>query len=225
MEPKPIHQERWKNLVIILTVLTTIIVTLVAGLQIDASLRANQANRDSQLYAVELTGELQRNGLSANYEIALFATIIQNRMEATVLQLTALKLKDKGDKQGSASALLQAEVAGARADQGQAASIFYTDARYAPATPDGQPDLERYLKDSQERAQTLLKQQNEAADAYNRWSKKADVYVGVLTVLAVALFLFGLAQAVAPRLRLLFAVFGVLAVGAASLWALTTMLF
>ena len=86
------------------------------------------------------------------------------------------------------------------------------------------PNLQRYLQDSQEKAQALLKQQNSASDTYNRWSKKADTYVGVLTLLAIALFLLGLAQAVAPRLRLLFAAFGVLAVGAASLWALFTLL-
>jgi hypothetical protein len=40
----------------------------------------------------------------------------------------------------------------------------------------------------------------------------------VLAILAVAFFLFGLAQALSPRLRLLFAIFGLVALAGAGLW-------
>jgi len=62
--------------------------------------------------------------------------------------------------------------------------------------------------------------QNTAADAYNRWSGKADSYTSVLTILAVAFFLFGLAQALSLRLRLLFAILGIVAVAAEGTWML-----
>lgn len=62
--------------------------------------------------------------------------------------------------------------------------------------------------------------QNTAADAYNRWSGKADSYTSVLTILAVAFFLFGLAQALSLCLRLLFAIFGIVAVAAEGTWML-----
>ncbi len=224
-EPKPADQERWKNLVLILTVVATVSAALVAALQVDAGLRANQASRDAQLCAIQLADELQQRGLRSNYELTRLATITQDRLEANVLELTALKLKDKNDKPGAANATLQAQAAKARAAKGQATSLLYTDPRYAPASADGQPNVAQYLKDAQAQEQTLRQQQTSTIDAYSRWSKKANAYVGVWVVLAVALFLLGLAQGVAPRLRLLFAVVGVLAVGAASLWTLTTLLF
>jgi hypothetical protein len=61
--------------------------------------------------------------------------------------------------------------------------------------------------------------QNAAADDYNRWNRKGDAYTSVLAILAVAFFLFGLAQALSPRLRLLLAIFGVAALAGAALWA------
>ncbi len=68
----------------------------------------------------------------------------------------------------------------------------------------------------------MLKQQNDSVDAYNIWNARSDTYTAILTVMAIALFLFGLAQAVTPRLRLLFALFGAIGTLAAALWTLLT---
>lgn len=57
--------------------------------------------------------------------------------------------------------------------------------------------------------------------SFQRWNGKADAYVGALTLLATALFLFGLAQALAGRLRLFLTLAGVLTVGAGLLWTIS----
>lgn len=214
------NSERGKNLVVILTVATTVLVAVTAGLQAEANLRANGANRTSQFYAIKIAGELQRVGLQGNYDMGIFTSTFQDRMESSVLELAALKMESQGNADAAKSARQQAAVAKARADSYEAASILYTDSRYKPATPDEVPDVSRYLTDLNASAQDLLAKQNAASDEYNKYSVKSDAYTGVLTVLAITLFLFGLAQAVTSGLRRLFTLFGVLGVVSALLWGL-----
>src|SRR3990170_2136991 len=193
--------DRSRNVIVVFAVLATALTTIVAGLQTDASIRANQANRDSQLHAIRLMGTLQRTGLSSAYELA------------------GLRLQEQGNDAGAARAMLRAQAAQARARAQQDASILYQDPRYGPATPDGAPDLETYIADLTSQTEILLQEQNTAADDFQRWNRKADAYVGALTLFATALFLLGLAQALVGRLRLFFALAGTFAAGAAVLWA------
>jgi len=211
--------DRSRNVIVVLAVLATALTTIVAGLQTDASIRANQANRDSQLHAIRLMGTLQRTGLSSAYELAGLARITSDQIEALALELAGLRLQEQGNDAGAARAMLRAQAAQARARAQQDASILYQDPRYGPATPDGAPDLETYIADLTSQTEILLQEQNTAADDFQRWNRKADAYVGVLTLFATALFLLGLAQALVSRLRLFFAFAGTFAAGAAVLWA------
>ncbi len=214
----------WKNVVVVLTIAATVLVAGVAALQADAGIRANNANRSSQYYAIRIAGELQRAGLQGNYDMQIFQAAIQARFTSTILQLSSLQAKQAGDSAGAASALLRSQTAQARADAAQSVSILYTDQRYAPGTPDGVPNMQQYLDDLHAPAQNILKQQNDAVDAYNIWNARSDAYTAVLTMMAIALFLFGLAQAVTPRLRLLFALFGTTASVAAIIWTILTLI-
>jgi hypothetical protein len=214
--PQP---DRHKTLIVVLTLITTIVTAIVAGLQADANIRANNANRDSQYYAVLASGELHRSGLQSSYDLNTLARYLSDAQEALVMQITALEREQKEDKPGAAMSNLTALGAQARADRALTFSIFFTDARYAPKTANGLPDAEAYLSDSNARANELVQKQNAAADDYRRWSSKADTYVGVLTVLAVAFFLLGLAQALTGRMRLTFAIFGAVILLSASMWA------
>ncbi|MEW6093849.1 MAG: hypothetical protein AB1531_07795 [Chloroflexota bacterium] len=218
------NADRYKTLVVVLTVLTTVITAIVAGLQADANIRASISNRDSQAYAIQAAGELHRQGLQSAYDMNVLAGYLQDAQEATVLQLTALQQQEDEDAQGAADSRLQAEAAQARADTAIKFSIFFTDPRYAPATEDGMPDMQAYVDDVYLAANDLVAQQNAAADEYDRWNRKSDSYTSVLAILAVAFFLFGLAQALSPRLRLLFAVFGLVALVTAGVWALLILL-
>jgi hypothetical protein len=211
--PEKENTERFKNLVIILTVLTTVLAAVLAALQSDASIRADIANRDSQFYAIQISGELHRVGLVTNYEFNVFGDYLTDLQQATVLELTALEQEQAGDTKAAQATRDLAAIAQARADLGKKFSVFYTDPRYAPTEQGGLPNSEQYLLDLNETMNGILVKQNEAADAYGKWNRKADSYVTALTILAVAFFLFGLAQAVkSARMRLTFTGFGVVVI-------------
>jgi hypothetical protein len=218
------NPERWKTMIIALTMINTILVAVFAGLQTDANIRANEANRDSQYYAVLTSAELQRIGLQNNYDMNTFARVLDNTSRSLVMGYTALQLLDGGDDQGAAYSKVQEQVAQAQADAATKFSIFYQDPRYAPKSPEAQPELQRYIDDSNAKALELLASQNAASDAYKIWSGKSDSYVAVLTILAIAFFLFGIAQSVNPRLRLLFAGFGIVVIVLGVGWGLAILI-
>ena len=203
------NSERYKSLVIILTVLTTVLAAVLAALQSDASIRADIANRDSQYYAIQVSGELNRVGLVTNYEFNVYGDYLTNLQEATILELTALEQEQDGNDRAAQATRELAAVSQARANLGEKFSVFYTDPRYAPKNDGDLPNAEQYLLDLNQILNWILAKQNEAADAYGKWNRKADSYVTALTILAVAFFLFGLAQAVkSARMRLTFTGFG-----------------
>ncbi len=214
------NKDRYKTLVVILTVLTTVVTAIIAGLQADANIRSAVSNRESQRDAILAAGELHRQGLQAAYDTNVFTGYLKDSEEAIVLQLTALEQEQAGDTPGSKSSLEGAAVAQARADTAKKFSLFFNDPRYAPASPDGMPNMDTYVTDISAAANDLVAQQNTAADDYNRWNRKGDAYTSVLAILAVAFFLFGLAQALSPRLRLLLAIFGGVALAGAGLWTI-----
>lgn len=215
------NADRWKNLVIVLTILTTVFAAVLAALQADASIRSSIANRDSQYYAIAASGELHRSGLSSNYEFMVYGQVLRDLQESTVFQITALEQQGRGENDLAKSTLVQADAAQARANTGNKFSVFNTDPRYAPKAEGEPPQLEAYLKDAQAKANELVTSQNQAADDYKLWNNKSDAYVTILTVLAVAFFMFGLGQAVkAARMRLVFTIFGSLIVLFCSAWTL-----
>ncbi len=219
------NTERYKSLIVVLTVLTTVLAAILAALQSDAGIRADVANRDSQYLAILASGELHRAGLESNYEFSVFGDYLKNLQEATVLELTALGQEEKGKNDEAQASRALAALSQARADLGEKFSVFYTDPRYAPQSENDLPKAEQYLTDLFEKSNEIVARQNEAADAYHAWNRKADLYVTALTVLAVAFFLFGLAQALKDvRLRLTFAVFGVVIAGFSLLMTVTTLL-
>lgn len=215
--PEP--SERYKILIVLLTLITTVITAIVATLQADANIRANTANRDSQYYALLASGELQRSGMQSSYDMNTFAGVLSETQTLLIMQFTALESDLAADDLGLALSNINALAAQARLDKLTSFSIFYADPRYAPKTVDGTPDAEAYLADSNAKANELVLKQNTASDEYHKWSSKADSYVGVLTVMAVAFFLLGLAQALMGRMRLVFAIFGALILLGASAWA------
>jgi len=205
--------EKYKSPIVLLTVLTTVLAAILAALQADANIRADIANRDSQYLAIQASGELHRAGLEANYEFNVFGDYLKNLQEATVLQLTALEQEQKGKDQAARDTKELAVIAQARADAGMKFSALFTDPRYAPQGDDLLPKAEQYIIDNSAKANEIVARENEAADAYARWNRKSDSYVTALTILAVAFFLFGLAQAVRKaRMRLAFGLFGLVVI-------------
>ena len=223
---KPIENpDRWRNLVIVLTILTTVFAAVLAALQADASIRSGIANRDSQFYAIAASGELIRSGLSSNYEFTVYGQVLRNLQEATVFQLTALEQQGRGEQDLAKSTLAQADAAQSRANTGNKFSVFNTDPRYAPKAEGEMPKMDAYLKDSQAKANELVASQNQAADDYKFWNNKSDAYVTILTVLAVAFFMFGIGQAVkVTHMRLVFVIFGSLVILLCGAWTFLTLI-
>jgi len=210
------NTDRFRVLILVLTLLNTIFAAALAGLQVDANIRADRANRDSQYYALLMANELVRVGHQSAYDFELFTTTVKDAQQSLVMGLTALELEQDGEEESAAKLQSQSEVAQARSDKGIALSRLYTDPRYAPTEPDGIPDLEAYLADQSKTPNDLVAKQNTATDQYHRWDNKAGSYIAVLSILAIAFFLLGLAQSTA-HMRLFFAIsaLGIMALAAA----------
>jgi hypothetical protein len=209
--------DRFRTLMLVLTLINTIFAGALSGLQVDANIRANHANRDSQYYALLATNELVRLGQQSAYDLKLFADTVKDAQQSTVMELTALELEKSGDKESAARLRSQSEISKARSEKGILLSRLYSDPRYAPTQKDGVPNLEAYLADQSKSPNDLVAKQNAATSAYHKWNGRADAYVAVLTVLAIAFFLLGLAQSTA-RMRLFFAISAVAVMLIAALW-------
>lgn len=186
--------DRFRVFILALTLLNTIFAALLSGLQVDANIRADQANRDSQYYALLAANEVIRFGHESGYDLKLLTTTVKDAQQSLVLELTALELEQDGKDESAAQLHSQSQVAQARSDQGSALSVFYSDPRYAPSEPDGFPDTDAYLADQVKAANDHVARQNAASDEYHKWDNKADAYISVLSLLAIAFFLLGLAQ-------------------------------
>jgi hypothetical protein len=215
-EPTP-NTDRFRTLVLVLTLINTIFAATLSGLQVDANIRANNANRDSQYYALLASNELVRLGQQSAYDLELFANTVKDTQQSLVMEFTALELEKNGSKDSAARLRSQSEISKARSKKGVALSLLYADPRYAPKEPDGMPDFQAYLADQSKSPNDLVAKQNAASDAYHKWSGKADAYVAVLTVLAIAFFLLGIAQS-SVRMRLFFAGSAVVIMALAALW-------
>jgi hypothetical protein len=216
--------ERWRSLVVFLTMGATIAAAIVAGLQADAGIRSQVANRESQVNALLASGEIFRQGIRSDYDLGTLADLTKEMQDSLSLEITGLEQEASGDLDSAALARQRAEVLRARVERARGLSYFYTDPAHAPSEPDALPNLEGYVEASAAEANRLVELQNEQADEYQRWSRKGDSYVAVLALLAVALFLFGLAQAASIRTRRTFTVFGSIVLAVSILWALTTLL-
>jgi hypothetical protein len=219
------NPERGKTLVLVLTLLNTVLVATISALQVDANIRSNQANRDSQYYAVQVTGSLIQSGARSDYDLKTYSILLTNTQESLVAEYSALQRQAANDQQGFETLTLQSQIYQARADRVRSLSLLMNDPAYAPASDQMSPNMTAYLSDLQSSSQELLLKQNEASDAYHRWNNKSDSYVAVLTVLAVAFFLLGVSQMTQPGLRLLFSLFAIGVISIGSLWTLILLIF
>lgn len=209
----------YKTLIVVLTLVATVIAAVIATLQADANIRANQANRDSQYYAILASGELQRSSLQGLYDMNTAAKVVKETQTSLIMQFTAFQNEQDGEALGTELNKLEALAAQARADKLTVFSLLFSDPRYAPTTADGLPNAEKYIEDLNARAKELVQLQNTASDEYHKWSSKADSYVNVLTVMALAFLLFGLAQALTGKIRLVFVIFGSVILLGTTIWA------
>jgi hypothetical protein len=211
--------DRGRRIVVILTLVTTIVAAIVAGLEVEASTRSDTANRESERLVLTVSAQQVSDTADEGYQSRLVTDVL-----AITLDIAALDLVKAGDTAGATQIAKLAEASRARADRAKALSDIYADPTYAPTSPEGLPDVQAYYDVRAAGESALVAQQNAASDDYNLWGSRSDTYVAILSVLAITFFLLGLAQ-VAKRMRPFLAACGgtllVLAIGWAALTAVT----
>ena len=203
--------QHFNAIAVTLIAIVTLLSAVAAFLQNDASNRQSSAVRDVQRYA------------AAQLAAALQAQQAQN-FDAAVQQdwlnlAYARSLLDSSDEADAARAGQLAELM--RLTAGFSAML---QAPYLDDPIDGSIDLPRYYAD-QEYEPTYWQQRREAMSLINEaWNSKSATYVTILTLFAVALFLFGIAATIGGKLRGAFAALGVLIALGATAWMISTYL-
>ncbi|CAG0935396.1 hypothetical protein TFLX_04234 [Thermoflexales bacterium] len=199
-------RDHFNNRAAIILAILAALVAVIAFLQSDAGARDDRANRDSKRYATEALGRKidgtarlnfdYNNAYQAWYELDLLATAAANRED----EAAALRYQTLRDEMAALSPLLAAP---------------YFDS----AT--GNVDIAKYETETYLTDVTVLSEKFNAASAVkDAWDAKANTYIVQLTLLAVALFMFGLATTISrPLARWIFVGVGTFTSVVAVVWA------
>lgn len=208
--------EKFNKIIAVLIAIVTVFAAVIAQLETVAGDNDDRANRDAKRASVEAFARQVRGDSTSNYH---YYTAFEQYKELQILADTAEKAgneklaaryRDQGESLLDSSPLLSG-----KDPQGKA---YFDSEEYA------EPDVLRYEADTyiQQVAKDL--QLFKAASAVkNDWDGKANTYIVHITLLAVSLFLFGLAGTIATRAtRGIFTAGGLLITGVAVLWAIQT---
>lgn len=203
--------ESFKKTIAILIAVVTALAAVIAFLQSDAGARDDAANRDTKNYALEALGRQVSGDARVNYD---YNTAYQAWYELDLLAASAANRGDEAaadryatlrDEMLKLSPLLSAEYFDAISGEADIA-------RY---------EAEVYLVD----ITTLTENFAAAATVKDGWDAKSNTYIVHLTLLAVALFLFGLSTTIAgPLTRWIFSGAGLILTVVAVGWAATVLL-
>ncbi len=223
---KPVEEKprgRFRFLVTVLIILVTMLGAFVAYLQTDASIKEDKAIQRSQELSIRTMGEILRSGMDTSHDLRISTDYTVYMMESVMQQMVAQQLRAEGQDELAVRFENQAAVWEALANYLRPFSVLLSDPRYATGD-EFAPDAAQYLADSSAAAMAMLAEQNEAAAQADLWGNKADLYVSVLTVLAISLFLYGLSLALSTWIRYLFALVGTIVAGACALWTLVILI-
>lgn len=197
------------HLIIMLTAGVAVFATVVAALQTDANIRANQANRESQAQALRALQDNVSDLFEMGYDLQVARLWwSQQRMllSANLLANTELEpdqtawYLEEAQRLESASQLLT--------DQSDLFTPPYFD-----AVTGLWPDLNRYWYEQVVAPQMLASEHQSVQMELGRaWGQKSNAYQTIITLVAVTLFLYGLALTVERYLK-----WGFLALGSANL--------
>ncbi|MBL8057640.1 MAG: hypothetical protein JNK29_13135, partial [Anaerolineales bacterium] len=189
--------ERFKRLLAVLIALATLAATVITFLQSDAGARDDRANRDARRYTFEAFGQRVSGDARVNfdynraYQAWYELNLLADSAEAREDPAAAERYRAVRDELTRLSPLLAAP---------------YFDAAA------GEPNVAQYESDTYVVAITTLTEKYLAAAVVkDAWDAKANAYVFHITLLAVALFLFGLAATLSqPATRWIFTGVGLL---------------
>lgn len=205
------NDESFKKVIAILIAVVTALTAVMAFLQSDAGARDDAANRDTKNYALEALGRQVSGDARVNYD---YNTAYQAWYE---LDLLAASAANRGDE---AAADRYATLRDEMLNLSPLLGAEYFDA------VSGEADLARYEAEVYLVDITILTENFTAAAAVkDGWDAKSNTYIVHLTLLAVALFLFGLSSTIAgPLTRWIFAGAGLVLTVVAVSWAVAVLL-
>lgn len=209
--PTFLTEERFKKTIALMIALVTTLIAVVSYLQSDASARDDAANRDTKRYSLEAFGKQVSGDARVNFD---YNSAYQAYYE---LNLLANAAEAVGDSAGVARYE-------ALRDNMVALSPMLQPPYFDPAT--GSLNVAKYESDTYLVEITALRERFTAASVVKEaWDSKANTYIVHLTLLAVALFLFGLATTVSSdATKWIFTVVGVAFALFATGWAAATYL-
>ena len=204
------HGDPFERLIVAIITSVTVLAAIVTLLQTNASARAGQMGRDAQSYAIRAMG--CRVTGQANMDYAWHAYQLYEELDVQAL------LADRFDDLAAATRYrtLRTRIAGL--------SPLLAPPYYDPESSTT-PNVERYEADTYLVEATALAERYAVTSSLNNdWTAKANAYVTHLALLAVSLFLFGLAITVAGWIRWLFVGVGLLITGLTFIWILVVTL-
>ncbi len=203
-------EDHFKQLIGILIGVVTVLTAIVGLLQNDAGSRDDRANRQAQAYAFQAMGQRISGAARAGYDRG---DAYRNWSELNVLALAA-------ENTGDEAAARRYHSLAARMTE---LSPLLTASYFDPAA--GQPQVAKYEADTYLVTVTGLAERSAAWFVVKQaWDTKAGTYVLHLTILAVALFLLGLAATIAGRARWVFVVAGLFITLIAVVWVVVVFL-
>jgi tetratricopeptide (TPR) repeat protein len=182
----PFSEEHFKKLIAFLIALVTVFITVVTYLQNDASSRDDAANRDTKRYSLEALDRRVSGDARANFDY--------NRAYQAYYEYELLIASAEAEGDDAAMARYQA-----LQDRTLSLSPLLADPYFN--AENGEADISRYEADTYLVETTALSERFSAASGVkDAWDSKANTYIVHLTLLAVALFLFGMATTISGNL-------------------------
>jgi hypothetical protein len=217
-------RSRFDYVVAVLIMVTTLLGVTVAFLQTHASVQEDRAARDAEVYAIQTMAAIVQNGYISDYQAGMVYDSVSLEQLALARQFGQLTAAQQGESDLAAEYEHEAGRLEAMKEALAPYSSLLSDPRYAPQGGSTVPNLQLWADDLMAPVLELLGQQNASAEERDAWGAKAARYVSIITLSAVALFLYGLSLVTKSRVRFVFVAVGIVLTGASALWTLFTAL-
>lgn len=200
------NEERFKKLIAFLIAIVTLLIAIITYLQSDAGSRDDAANRDTKRYTLEAFGKQVSGDARVNFD---YNSAYQAYYELNLLSNAALAVDD----------LAAADRYAVLRDSMTSVSPMLAAPYFDPAT--GELNVAKYEADTYLVEITALQERFAAASVVkDAWDSKSNTYIVHLTLLAVALFLFGLSTTISgATTRWIFSGVGAAVAVVATVWA------
>jgi len=208
-------RDRFARGVAILIALATLVAASVGFLQNAASSHANAASIQASQLGVASLGALVGAQQDAQVDYETYSIAAEQRARAANGFLRGA-LAESGTAE-NASGMFQRDLQTLLADKTDGLTTIKLDGEDGPRNDPAFPA--RYFAKATRESVRLSAEQDAANEAAQAWGDQATVYTAILAMLAVTLYLFGLALTVSEqRIRRGFAAVGVAIVAVGTLW-------